>query len=139
MNITNSTRARTWLLSGALAVGLAAGGAGIAGAASSDSSSTTSSASTPGDPSTVTNGPGETLLTGTEAERVTAAALAAVPDGTILRVETDSAGSPYEAHVKKADGTVVTVKVGSDFSVTGTEDGFGAGGPGGIRPAQPQQ
>ena len=58
----------------------------------------------------MTNGPGETLLTGTTAEKVKAAALAAVPGGTIIRVETDSEGSPYEAHVTKTDGTQVTVK-----------------------------
>ncbi len=56
-------------------------------------------------------GAGETLLTGDTAASVTAAAEAAVPDGTIDRVETDSDGSPYEAHVTKADGTQVVVKV----------------------------
>jgi hypothetical protein len=71
---------------------------------------------------------------------VKAAALAAVPGGTIVRVETDSAGSPYEAHVQKSDGTYVTVKVNSSFKVTSTESGFGAGpggghGPGGPPPA----
>ena len=77
------------------------------------------------------NGPGETVLTGTTADKVKAAALAAVPGGTIIRVETDNEGSPYEAHVQKADGTVVTVKVDSSFKVTDTITGFGAGGPGG--------
>ena len=62
-----------------------------------------------------------------------AAALAAVPGGTIIRVETDSAGSPYEAHMTKADGTQVTVKVDANFKVTGTEQGFGGGGPHGGR------
>jgi hypothetical protein len=85
------------------------------------------------DPASVAHGPGETLLTGATAEKVKAAALAAVPNGTIVRVETDSAGSPYEAHVKKADGTYVTVKVDTSFKVTATESGFG-GGPGGAPP-----
>jgi hypothetical protein len=76
------------------------------------------------------NGPGETVLTGTTADKVKAAALAAVPGGTIIRVETDNEGSPYEAHVQKADGTVVTVKVDSSFKVTDTITGFGACGPG---------
>jgi hypothetical protein len=53
---------------------------------------------------------------------VTAAAQAAAPDGTIVRVETDSDGSPYEAHVTKADGTEVVVKVDASFAVTGIED-----------------
>ena len=79
------------------------------------------------------HGPGETLLTGTTADKVKAAALAAVPGGTIIRVETDSGGSPYEAHMTKSDGTQVTVKVDAGFKVTATEErGFGAG-PGGGR------
>jgi hypothetical protein len=53
--------------------------------------------------------------------------VAAVPGGTIIRVETDSEGSPYEAHVRKTDGSVVTVKVDKDFKVTSTVNGFGAG------------
>jgi hypothetical protein len=127
-------------------LGLAAGAAGVAGAATSSSTSTSngsSSSSTqapaagqPMDPSKVDHGPNETLLTGTTADKVKAAAQAAVPGGTIIRVETDSEGSPYEAHVQKSDGTYVTVKVDSSFKVTSTEDGFGrgpggAGGPGG--------
>jgi uncharacterized membrane protein YkoI len=67
-------------------------------------------------------GNGETALTGDAAASVTAAAQAAVPDGTIVRVETDSDGSPYEAHVTKADGTEVVVKVDASFAVTGIED-----------------
>ena len=59
---------------------------------------------------------------------MTAAAQAAIPDGTIIRVETDSDGSPYEAHVTKADGTQVVVKVDASFAVTATED-MPAGGP----------
>jgi uncharacterized membrane protein YkoI len=73
-------------------------------------------------------GAGETALTGTTAAKVKAAALKAVPGGTVLRVETDSDGSPYEAHVRKADGTEVVVKVDKSFNVTGIEEGHG--GPG---------
>ena len=73
-------------------------------------------------------GNGETLLTGDTAASVTAAAQAAIPDGTIDRVETDSDGSPYEAHVTKADGTHVVVKVDASFTVTSTED-MPTGGP----------
>ena len=75
------------------------------------------------------HGPGETLLTDGTASKVKAAALATVPGGTVIRVETDSAGSPYEAHVQKSDGSIVTVKIDDSFNVTGTESGFGAGGP----------
>jgi flagellar hook-length control protein FliK len=74
------------------------------------------------------SGNGETALTGDTAASVTAAAQAAIPDGTIIRVETDSDGSPYEAHVTKADGTEVVVKVDASFTVTATED-MPAGGP----------
>ena len=73
-------------------------------------------------------GAGETALTGDTAASVTAAAQAAIPDGTIIRVETDNDGSPYEAHVTKADGTQVVVKVDASFAVTATED-MPAGGP----------
>jgi uncharacterized membrane protein YkoI len=75
-------------------------------------------------------GAGETALTGDTATKVTAAAQAAIPDGTIIRVETDSDGSPYEAHVTKADGAQVVVKVDANFAVTATQD-MPAGGPNG--------
>jgi flagellar hook-length control protein FliK len=73
-------------------------------------------------------GAGEAPLEGDTATSVTAAAQAAVPDGTVDRVETDSDGSPYEAHVTQADGTQVVVKVDASFAVTGIED-MPAGGP----------
>jgi uncharacterized membrane protein YkoI len=68
-------------------------------------------------------GPGghkqETALTGDAADKVTAAAKAKVPDGTVLRVENDSdSTSPYEAHVRKADGTEVVVLVNSSYEAT---------------------
>ncbi|MBA2752545.1 MAG: hypothetical protein H0U41_10015 [Actinobacteria bacterium] len=66
------------------------------------------------------------MLTGDTAEKVKAAALAAVPGGTVERVENDAEGSPYEAHVVKPDGSHVTVKVDSQFKVTATEQGRGA-------------
>ena len=131
-------RLRVGIMVCAAAVGAALGGAAIAGAATGGSGSSTSggsgaAATAPSnapDPAKMTNGPGETLLTGTTADKVKAAALAAVPGGTIIRVETDSAGSPYEAHVTKADGSEVTVKVDANFAATTTEQGFGSG-PGG--------
>jgi hypothetical protein len=49
----------------------------------------------------------------------TASASAKVP-GTVVRVETDN-GGVYEAHIRKADGTEVEVKVDKDFKVTATE------------------
>ena len=42
----------------------------------------------------------------------TAAATAAVPGATVIRAETDSSGaSPYEVHMKKSDGSYVTVEL----------------------------
>jgi uncharacterized membrane protein YkoI len=50
---------------------------------------------------------------------VKAAAQAKVPGGTVERVETDvDHGSPYEAHVRKADGTELEVLVDRGFNVT---------------------
>jgi uncharacterized membrane protein YkoI len=64
-------------------------------------------------------GGGEEALTGATATKVEAAAKAKVPNGTVLRVETDANhGSAYEAHVRKADGTEVEVLVDKDFQVT---------------------
>lgn len=66
----------------------------------------------------------ETPLTGDAATKVTAAATAAVPRASIQRVETDAEGATYEAHMTKADGTQVTVKINADFSVKGVEGGM---------------
>ena len=71
----------------------------------------------------------EELLTGATADKVEAAALAAYPNATIQRLETDSEGV-YEAHLVTADGEQVTVLVDEDFDVTGTQTGGGFhGGP----------
>ncbi len=70
------------------------------------------------------NGITETLLTGDTATKVTAAAKAAVPGATVERVENDAEGATYEAHVVKADGTHVTVKINADFSVKTIENGM---------------
>ena len=73
----------------------------------------------------------EQLLTGDTKTQVEAAVLAAYPDATIQRTETDSDGV-YESHVVTADGQELIVQVGEDFAVTGTETG-GHGGHGGGR------
>jgi hypothetical protein len=78
-------------------------------------------------PATVAHGPGETLLTDGTASKVTAAAEAAVPGATIIRVETDSSGAAYEAHMKKADGSYVTVRFDRAVKVIGIVSGFGGG------------
>ena len=67
--------------------------------------------------------PAEKALTGATASKVKAAALKKVPGGTVLRVETDADhGSPYEAHVRKSDGTEVEVLVNKDFEATAVNE-----------------
>ena len=124
--------ALTTLIGGALA-----GYAGLAAAATD--SATTSATNPPAQTQTLTdkrqnfdpkigghigaNGTKEELLTGDAARKATASALAAVPGGTIERVETDAEGATYEAHMTKSDGSRVTVKMDSNFAVTSTEAG----------------
>jgi hypothetical protein len=65
------------------------------------------------------NGQRERSLSSDVAAKVRAAALAKVAGGTIERVETDADhGSPYEAHVRKPDGTELEVLVNESFEVT---------------------
>ena len=114
---------------GALAA-LALGGSALADAASNGSSSTTKSATTPnggpgGPPGrhVGANGEEEQPLTGETADKVKAAAEAKVSGGTVERVETDvDHGSPYEAHVRKSDGTELEVLVNKDFQVTAVNE-----------------
>ena len=120
------------VLTGALIGATVAGGAlgaslvGTAGAQTDSSTSTSAPAAAPAPnqgPHTA-NGITETPLTGDTATKVTAAAQAAVPGATVDRVETDAEGAAYEAHMTKSDGSKVTVKVNSDFSVASVEDGM---------------
>lgn len=72
-------------------------------------------------------------MTGAKATTLKAAALKAVPGGTVLRVETDDDGAAYEVHVKKADGTHVTVEFDAALKQTGIETHTGHGGGHGAR------
>jgi hypothetical protein len=139
--IPAARRRRILASAGLLASGVVAGGVlgltHVAGAATPSATPTTTAtapANMP-DPASIGHGPDETLLTGTTASKVAAAAKAAVPGATIIRVETDSAGSPYEAHMRKADGSFVTVKVDGNFKVTSIQNGFGGGPMGQGAPA----
>jgi len=58
-----------------------------------------------------------------------AAALKAVPGGTVIRIETDAGDNAYEAHTTKADGSLVTVKFDANLTVIKVEDGMGRGDP----------
>ncbi len=71
------------------------------------------------------NGKTETNLTGDALANATAAAKAAVPGATVQRAETDAEGAAYEVHMTKSDGSIVTVKLDSNFTVTSTLDGMG--------------
>jgi len=145
-NETTSPSRRKQRLAGAVGLLLAggiAGGALAAGnsasAASTPTPTTSSSAAAPGarapaDTATPVR-PGEKAETGTNLTTLKAAALKAVPGGTVFRVETDADGSTYEAHMTKADGTHVTVKFDANLKVTAVQAGMGSGGPG--RPGGP--
>jgi hypothetical protein len=65
----------------------------------------------------------EEQLTGDVADKVTAAALEAVPGGTVVRVETDDDGAAYEAHMTDADGNEVTVTFDESFAVVEIQEG----------------
>jgi hypothetical protein len=65
------------------------------------------------------NGKTEQALSADVAAKVRAAAKVKASGGTVERVETDvDHGSPYEAHMRKADGTELNVLVNKDFQVT---------------------
>jgi uncharacterized membrane protein YkoI len=115
---------RSKLVTAAAVAAAAVSGGAIANAATSSSAtpSASSTAKPPAkhDPSKgghTANGKTETLLTGDVAAKVKAAALAKV-SGTVERVETNvDSSAPYEAHIRKADGTEVEVQVSKDYSV----------------------
>src|SRR4051794_685921 len=119
---------RSKLVTFAAVAAAALGGATIANAASSSGTSSSSSSGTPTqqhDPSKgghTANGKTETLLTGDVAAKVKAAALAKV-SGTVERVETNvDSSAPYEAHIRKSDGTEVEVTVNKDYSVAAVNE-----------------
>jgi uncharacterized membrane protein YkoI len=116
----------------AAAAALAVGGAVIADAASKKDSTTSQPQQQQGRNGIPPQRSDETVLTDGTAQQVKDAALKKVPGATVLRVETDAEGSPYEAHLRKSDGSEVTAKVNKQFEVTKVEQGFG-GGPGGRR------
>ena len=122
MSITHKLR------NGALALGavaaLALGGSALADAAGTGSANQSGSAAQRPDPThpgghVGANGQTEEALPSDVAAKVKAAAEQKVSGGTVERVETDvDHGSPYEAHVRKADGTELEVLVNKDFQVT---------------------
>ena len=121
---------KTPLIVAACMAAAALGGSALAGAASSNSSTaqTAAPAQGYGGPGPGGGPPGrhvgangrqEQPLTGDVADKVAAAAEAKVPGATLERTETDvDHGSPYEAHLRKSDGTELEVLVNKDFQVT---------------------
>ena len=120
---------------GAIALGVAAGSYGVASAASGSGSSSSGSAAAPS--AHQPWGPqrsDETPLTGDTAAKVRELALAKVPGGTIVRVETDADGNAaYEAHMVKADGSPVTVYVNKQLEVVSVQAGMPGPPSGGAR------
>ena len=116
----------------AMVVGIAGGSYGIASAANgSSSTTTTATTTTPSQTAPPSGAPfghqrsDETVLTGDALAKVTAAAEAKVPGGTIVRVETDADGhATYEAHMLDASGNPITVYVNSSYEVVSTGSPF---------------
>lgn len=114
------------LILAAMSIGVAGGSYGIAsastGTASTTAASTTVAATAPSAQQPFGGQRSdETLLTGDTLAQVTAAALAKVTGGTIIRAETDADGhAKYEAHMTDASGNPITVYVNDAFAVVGT-------------------
>ena len=124
------------LLGGGVAAGIIGAGAISANAATggtgSTDTTTSAPAAVPGSAGTKP-GNGETVVTGTKAATLKAAALKQVPGGTVGRIstDTDSVGSAYEVHLTKADGTHVTLLFDANYKYLSTGTDTGHGGPGG--------
>jgi hypothetical protein len=120
-----SQKVRKSLVTAGALGALGLGGSAIADAATGGSGANQGSAPAQRpDPTTAgghvgDNGKTEAALPSDVAAKVKAAAEAKVSGGTVERVETDvDHGSPYEAHVRKADGTELEVLVDEGFDVT---------------------
>jgi uncharacterized membrane protein YkoI len=114
----------------ATTTGSGATGSATAGSGAAAAAATASNAPAPGRNPADRHGSqpvrgDEKPVSATIAAKLKAAALKAVPGGTVYRVETDSGDAAYEAHMTKADGTEVTVKFDKNFAVTGVEAGMG--------------
>jgi len=120
------------LVAAVMVLGAGLGSYGIASAAggsSGSSTATTPAASAPAPPAGSGRPWGrqrsdETPLSGDALAKVTAVAQAKVPDGTVVRVETDADGNAkYEAHMADASGNPVTVYVDANYDYVSTESG----------------
>ena len=116
------------LATGAIVGGIFAGSLSASAAPGSTASPSTPAQSEPGGDrhGAASVRDGESVVTGADYDKLKAAALKAVPGGTVYRIETDADGAAYEAHMTKSDGSEVTVKFDKNLAVTATEDGMGA-------------
>jgi hypothetical protein len=122
---------------GATAIG--AGAQAVSGSGSTSSATSGTAATAPGVPGGAPGGPrghgsapvrgDEKAVSAADQATIKAAALKAVPGGTVYRIETDAGDGAYEAHMTKADGTEVTVKFDSNLKVIKVQAGMGAGDP----------
>src|SRR5438094_235304 len=94
---------------------------------SSSGSTRSTAAATPAAPGNNRNSTSvrsdEKAVSTADAATLKAAALKAVPGGSVYRIESDAGDGTYEAHMTKADGTLVTVKFDKNLAVTAVEDG----------------
>lgn len=130
--MTDTTKRSGWrrgtVVGAAIAGSFLAGGlaVGVIGMASAQDQPSSSAPAQPAQPNqgnrdeSKSQRPDEQLLTGSDADKAKAAALAKYPGATIQRVETDSDGA-YEAHLITADGKRVTAEMDKDFNITGEE------------------
>src|SRR6266704_4647088 len=123
------------LAAGAISGGVLAGtlsasaGRNPAASDSTPSSSSKGNASPPGPGGAEPVRPDEKSVSSATAATLRAAALKAVPGGTVYRIETDAGDGVYEAHMTKAGGSFVTVKFDKNLKVMKVESGMGAGDP----------
>jgi hypothetical protein len=135
-------RKRRWIGAVGLLTAGAIGGGVLASALSASASTSTSTASastvssssggyarTPGPGGAQPVRPDEKSVSSAAAATLRAAALKAVPGGTVYRIETDAGDGAYEVHMKKAEGSLVTVKFDKNLKVTKVESGMGMGDP----------
>jgi hypothetical protein len=140
-SVNTGRRGRRWAgAAGLLAAGAISGGilaTALSGSASGNASAAAASTVSSQAGEARTPGPGgaqpvrsdEKSVPGATAATLRAAALEAVPGATVYRIETDAGDGVYEVHMKKADGSLVTVKFGKNLKVIKVESGMGAGDP----------
>ena len=108
-------RRRVLIAGSALAIAVAAGGAGLAMAGRTDGGKDK-----------------DAPLTGSDLDRATQAALDRIGVGSVVDSEIGDGGAAYSIEIQLADGSVVEVQLDANFAVIGQEaDEDGAGGESG--------